>query len=227
MLVDLIEPIETSSRLLLKERVYEELRDDIISCKIAPGTEIREADLATRFEVSKSPVRDALIRLEREGLVITMPRQGYRVSPVSISDMLDMFHLRAALERANIERIIRYASDEELAQLDVFKVFNPEEWKGGFVAYNKAFHRRLAELGKNPRMRDQLLDLIDLMERAVQMSVSNFDHGEPQGLIQEHLEIINTIQSRSVKAAQKISEKHVLAAGKRVARAVSRGTVIN
>lgn len=226
LLAEPVEPAESGSRLL-KERVYEELREDIISCKIAPGTEIREADLAARFEVSKSPVRDALIRLEREGLVITMPRQGYRVSPVSISDMLDMFHLRAALERANIERIIRYASDEELAHLDVFKVYKSEDWKGGFVAYNKAFHRRLAELGKNPRMRDQLLDLFDLMERAVQMSVSNFDHGEPQGLIQEHLEIIEAIQKRSVRAGQKISEKHVLAAGKRVARAVSRGTVID
>ncbi len=226
MIVEFAEQLESGSRLL-KERVYEELRNDIISCRIAPGAEVREADLATRFEVSKSPVRDALIRLEREGLIITMPRQGYRVSPVSISDMLDMFHLRAALERANIERVIRYATDEELAQLDVFKVFNSEQWKGGFVAYNKAFHRRLAELGRNPRMRDQLLDLIDLMERAVQMSVSNFDHGEPKGLIQEHLDIIHAIQGRLVKAAQKISEKHVLAAGKRVERAIDRGIVIS
>ncbi len=221
-----VEPLETDSRLL-RERVYEELRNDILTCKLMPGAEIREAELAARFEVSKSPVRDALISLEREGLVITIPRQGYRVAPVSISDMLDMFHLRAALERANIERIIRYASDEQLQALDQFKHFTEAQWPNGFVGYNKTFHRRLAELGGNHRMRDQLIDLIDLMERAVQISVSNMDHGKPEALVAEHREIIDVIQSRSIKAAQRLAEQHVLAAGKRVSNAVSRGMIIN
>ena len=221
-----VEPLETDSRLL-RERVYEELRNDILTCKLMPGAEIREAELAARFEVSKSPVRDALISLEREGLVITIPRQGYRVAPVSISDMLDMFHLRAALERANIERIIRHASDEQLQALDQFKQFIETQWPNGFVGYNKTFHRRLAELGGNPRMRDQLIDLIDLMERAVQISVSNMDHGKPEALVAEHREIIDVIQSRSTKAAQRLAEQHVLAAGKRVSNAVSRSMIIN
>ena len=220
------ESIEIDGRLL-RERVYEELRHDILTCELMPGTEIREAELAARFEVSKSPVRDALISLEREGLVITIPRQGYRVAPVSISDMLDMFHLRAALERASMERIIRHASDEQLKALDIFKTFHEAQWPDGFVGYNKAFHRRLAELSDNPRMRDQLIDLIDLMERAVQISVSNMNHGKPEALVAEHQHIINAIQSRSIKAAQRLAEQHVLAAGKRVSNAVSRGMIVN
>ena len=220
------EPLETDGRLL-RERVYEQLRHDILTCELMPGAEIREAELAARFEVSKSPVRDALISLEREGLVITIPRQGYRVAPVSISDMLDMFHLRAALERANMERIIRHASDGQLEALDQFKHFNASQWPDGFVSYNKSFHRRLAELGGNPRMRDQLIDLIDLMERAVQISVSNMNHGKPEALVAEHREIIEVIQSRSIKTAQRLAEQHVLAAGKRVSNAVSRGMIVN
>ena len=220
------EPLETDGRLL-RERVYEELRHDILTCELMPGAEIREAELAARFEVSKSPVRDALISLEREGLVITTPRQGYRVAPVSISDMLDMFHLRAALERANMERIIRHASDEQLEALDQFKHFSASQWPDGFVSYNKSFHRRLAELGGNPRMRDQLIDLIDLMERAVQISVSNMNHGKPEALVAEHREIIEVIQSRSIKTAQRLAEQHVLAAGKRVSNAVSRSMIVN
>ncbi|MEI6612267.1 GntR family transcriptional regulator [Polynucleobacter sp.] len=222
----LTEPLETDGRLL-RERVYEQLRHDILTCELMPGAEIREAELAARFEVSKSPVRDALISLEREGLVITIPRQGYRVAPVSISDMLDMFHLRAALERANMERIIRHASDEQLEALDQFKHFSASQWPDGFVSYNKSFHRRLAELGGNPRMRDQLIDLIDLMERAVQISVSNMNHGKPEALVAEHREIIEVIQSRSIKTAQRLAEQHVLAAGKRVSNAVSRGMIVN
>jgi len=226
MVPNITEPLEIDGRLL-RERVYEELRHDILTCALMPGAEIREAELAARFEVSKSPVRDALISLEREGLVITTPRQGYRVAPVSISDMLDMFHLRAALERANMERIIRHASDEQLEALNQFKHFSASQWPDGFVNYNKSFHRRLAELGGNPRMRDQLIDLIDLMERAVQISVSNMNHGKPEALVAEHREIIEVIQSRSIKTAQRLAEQHVLAAGKRVSNAVSRSMIVN
>jgi len=150
-----------NSSRLLRETVYEQLRADMISCRLAPGTEIREAELAARFEVSKSPVRDALMRLEREGLVISLPRQGYRVAPVSLKDVQDMFHLRAALERACMERIVLYASDEQLEELNAFRHFNASEWNGGFVVYNRAFHHRLAQLGTNIRMRDHLIDLID------------------------------------------------------------------
>lgn len=210
---------------LLRETVYEVLRAEMISCKLTPGTELREAELATRFEVSKSPVRDALMRLEREGLVITLPRQGYRVAPVSLSDMLDMFHLRAALERACVERIITYANDEQLETLNQYRTFIPENWEGGFIAYNRSFHRHLAELGNNPRMRDQLHDLIDLMERAVQMSLSNTNKGDPQSLVNEHCDIIDAIQAKSVKRAQKFAEQHVLSAGTRVKNALAKSLI--
>jgi DNA-binding GntR family transcriptional regulator len=218
-------PLPASIGRLLRETVYEQLREDIISCKLAPGTEIREAELAARFDMSKSPVRDALMRLEQEGLVITSPRQGYRVAPVSLSDVLDMFHLRAALERACMERIVLRASDEQLRELDAFRHFNATAWPGGFVAFNRAFHRRIAELGANARMRDQLLDLIDLMDRAIRMSVANISKGDPELLVNEHCAIIDALQARAIKRAQRLAEQHVVAAGKRVSNAISRSLI--
>lgn len=210
---------------LLRETVYEQLRADMISCKLAPGTEIREAELAARFDMSKSPVRDALMRLEREGLVITSPRQGYRVAPVSLTDMLDMFHLRAALERACVERIALHASDEQLEELNAFRLFDAGAWDGGFIDYNRSFHRRLAVLGSNARMRDQLMDLIDLMERAVHMSLSNTKKGDPQPLVQEHSMLIDALQARAVKRAQRICEQHIIDAGKRFSNAISKSLI--
>lgn len=217
-------PVAAGGRLL-RETIYEQLRADMISCRLAPGTELREGELAARFEVSKSPVRDALMRLEREGLVITLPRQGYRVAPVSLVDVLDMFHLRAALERACVERIVQRAGDGSLKALDEFRKFDPEQWPGGFIAFNRAFHRRLAELGGNPRMRDQLNDLIDLMERAVQVSVSSLNKGDPQMLVAEHAEIIDALQERSTKRAQRLAEQHIVEAGNRVDKAISKSLI--
>lgn len=217
--------LATNGSRLLRETVYEQLRADVISCKLAPGTEIREAELAARFDMSKSPVRDALMRLEREGLVITLPRQGYRVAPVSLTDVLDVFHLRAALERACMERIVRHASDEQLKELDAFRHFDASAWDGGFIAFNRAFHRRIAHLGGNARMRDHLIDLIDQMERAVQVSVASINKGDPQVLVNEHVEIIDALQARSAKKAQRLAEQHIVAAGKRVANAISKSLI--
>jgi GntR family transcriptional regulator, rspAB operon transcriptional repressor len=217
-------PLANGSRLL-RETVYEQLRADVISCKLAPGAEIREAELAARFDMSKSPVRDALMRLEREGLVITLPRQGYRVAPVALGDVLDMFHLRAALERACIERIVARATDEQLKSLDMFRRFVASKWEGGFVAFNRAFHRRIAELGGNARMRDQLNDLIDQLERAVQVSVANTHQGDPQVLVNEHVEIIDALQARALKRAQRLAERHIAQAGRRVSNAISKSLI--
>lgn len=218
-------PTAAAGGRLLRETIYEQLRADMISCRLAPGTELREGELAARFEVSKSPVRDALMRLEREGLVITLPRQGYRVAPVSLIDVLDMFHLRAALERACVERIVQRAGDENLKALDEFRKFDPQQWPGGFIAFNRAFHRRLAELGGNPRMRDQLNDLIDLMERAVRVSVASLNKGDPQMLVAEHVEIIDALQERSTKRAQRLAEQHIVEAGNRVDKAISKSLI--
>ncbi len=218
-------PSASTGGRLLRETVYEQLRADMISCRLAPGFEMREAELATRFNVSKSPVRDALLRLEREGLVITLPRQGYRVAPVKLSDVLDMFHLRAALERAGVQRIVQRASDEQLKTLDEFRHFDPERWEGGFIEFNRAFHRRLAEIGANPRLRDQLHDLIDLMERAVQVSVASLNKGDPQTLVNEHAEIIDALQQRSLKRAQRLVEQHIIEAGNRVDKAISNSLI--
>lgn len=207
---------------LLREKVYDELRADMISCRLAPGTEIRENELAVRFGVSKSPVRDALMRLEREGLVITLPRQGYRVAPVSVADVQDMFHLRDALEQACMERIARRAGDEQLAELNRFRSFDIAAWPGGFVAYNREFHRTLARIAGNARMRDHLIDLIDQMERAVQLSVSGLKKGDPQSLVDEHVELIDALQARQAPRAQRIASRHIGEAGKRVMQALSR-----
>src|SRR5690242_1927088 len=85
---------------LLTERAYEQLRRDIISCSIAPGTEISEAQLCSQYELGKAAVRVALTRLSHDGLVRAIPRRGYMVVPVTLQDIQDVFELRLLLEPA-------------------------------------------------------------------------------------------------------------------------------
>ena len=128
--------------MLLRDNVYDSLRSDILSCRLAPGDDMREQELAERYAVSRQPVREALLRLAREHLVTVQPRQGYRVNPISLSDARDILRFRLALEPACVAEAIENASDATLRGLDQFRRFSGDHEK--FIAYNRAFHSALA-----------------------------------------------------------------------------------
>jgi DNA-binding GntR family transcriptional regulator len=83
---------------LLTERAYERLRRDIISCAIAPGSEISESQLSTLYKLGKAAIRVALTKLSHDGLVRAIPRRGYMVVPITLKDIHDVFELRVMLE---------------------------------------------------------------------------------------------------------------------------------
>jgi DNA-binding GntR family transcriptional regulator len=210
---------------LLRVDVHERLREEILTCRLPPGSELTEAELAARFGMSKSPVRDALFRLEQEGLVVTLPRQGYRVTPVSIRDALEMFQLRAILESACVEAAAG-APPERLRGLDRFRRFDPSRWPLGFAAYNAAFHRELAELSGNSRLRRAVNDLIDQMQRVVTLGLATIQGHDPRHLVAQHAGIIDAVQARKGRTAARLVRRHVAEAEKRVARALARMQIV-
>src|SRR5215813_6169580 len=122
-------PIRQGNSMLLRENVYEKLRADILSCELAPGDDMREQELAERYAVSRQPVREALLRLEREHLVTVQPRQGYRVNPISLADARDLLRFRLALEPACVDEAIDNAPDVTLKALDRFRRFSGDHEK--------------------------------------------------------------------------------------------------
>src|SRR3954466_3896115 len=110
--------------MLLRDNVYESLRSDILTCRLAPGDDMREQELAERYAVSRQPVREALLRLEREHLVTVQPRQGYRVNPISLWRARPLLVFRLALEPAWVAEAIENASDAVLKSLNQFRRFS-------------------------------------------------------------------------------------------------------
>src|ERR1700754_1351776 len=82
----------------LAERTYLQLREDIITVKLAPGTLLRETDLMKRLDVGRTPVREALLRLQRDGFVDVNGRRGTSVSTIDISDLSAIYEARARIE---------------------------------------------------------------------------------------------------------------------------------
>jgi len=210
--------------MLLRDNVYESLRADILTCRIPPGDDMREQDLADRYAVSRQPVREALLRLEREHLVTVQPRQGYRVNPISLSDARDLLRFRLALEPACVIAAIENASDSALAALDDFRRFAGD--REGFIAYNRAFHSALADASGNRRMAQALRDLIEQADRLVRVSIANIMDHDPTQLVAEHVGLIEAMQRRDVRSAVRIIKAHIGRTEKRVLPALRRNAVI-
>jgi DNA-binding GntR family transcriptional regulator len=212
-------------RRLLRVDIHEKLREEILACRLSPGADLREQELASRFQVSKSPVRDALLRLEREQLVTIAPRQGYRVAPISLSDARDLLRLRAVLESASAAEAAREADGAELASLDRFRSFRPSQWLEGFAGYNREFHCALARASGNRRMSALTCELIEQTRRLVHVSVQ----AEPRRtapLVAEHAAIIDALQDRDGRRASALLRTHIAAAERRVAEALSRAAIV-
>lgn len=200
-------------------RIYDQLKRGILTCDLPPGSELREQELAQQFEVSKSPVREALQHLVRDGLVMVMPRQGYRVSPISLTDARDMFAFRCTLEVACIQESVKNASDEQLKALDEFREFDGD-YENEFIVYNRNFHCALARCSGNGRMSRTTSDLIDETDRLTRMSVASMRGRDPHKFVEEHVAIISALQARNSRVATNLLKSHVSAAVKRFSTAL-------
>lgn len=207
----------------MTNQIYDTLRQEVLECTLPPGAQLREKELASRFEVSKSPVREALQHLVREGLIVVLPRVGYRVSSVSASDARELFVFRRHMELACLEESARHADREGLARLDGFRSFDGSG--EAFIAYNRAFHRALAECCGNARMARATADLIDEMDRPVRLSISAIEGRDPARLVAEHGAIIDAVQALDGRRAASLMRAHLTAAEKRFVTALEWASV--
>ncbi len=202
--------------MLLRDNVYDSLRAAILTCDLRPGQDLREQDLAARFTVSRSPVRDALLRLAGENLVTVLPRQGYRVNPVSIRDAQDIFGLRLVIEPA-CAAAAALAGAADLAALDAYREYAAGlDHESGFIGYNRAFHGAIADLSGNRRMAAVARDLADQSDRLVRTSLRTLGDRDTSALVAEHAAIIDAIQARDAPVAAQLCRQHVAAAQARV-----------
>ena len=211
---------------LRREEVYRSLRQDILSCVLSPGQSLHEIDLAARFGLSKSPIRDALIRLEGDRLVMVAPRKGYRVAPVSLTDAEELFQFRSMIEEAAIRLALSSRTPQNLSTLDRFRDLKAWGGKGGFVIYNREFHIALAKLCPNRRIGAVAQDLIEQFDRLVITSVSVIDNRNIDLLVDEHVAIIDAIQARNGRRVARLLSEHIGRARKRVIKSLSQAAIL-
>jgi GntR family transcriptional regulator, rspAB operon transcriptional repressor len=195
--------------MLLRDSIYSTLRRAILSLEFHPGQELREQVLAERYRVSRSPIRDALLRLEQEGFVTVLPRQGYRVNPISPEDVEAMYNLCLLVEPACAAGAAR-ADDAVVATLDRFRDFDQNtDSIAAFSAYNRTFHSAIADMCGNARMAVIENNLVEEFDRLVRYSMSARPVFDVRPIIREHDAIIDAIQTHNTEKAAQLAHEHV------------------
>src|SRR5262245_36222007 len=133
---------------------YEHLKDAIITLELPPGTPLYEIQLSEQLGISKTPLHTALMQLEREGLVVTMPYKGSRVAPVTLKQMTHLFELREAIETQAIRGAVRSFTEADFSALEAILARQVQAVAQGeaTLAYIRAeeFHRYLVDSRQNP-----------------------------------------------------------------------------
>ena len=212
---------------LKRQRIFEQLRQHIMTCELQPGSELRESELASQYGVSKSPIRDALQKLEFEGLVQIVPRQGHRVLPISIADARDILELRETLERAAVRKIVSEATDEDLKLLNRFRIADMSSMNA-FARYNREFHSELNHLAANKRQSRIMHNLMENYDRLCIISLSS-RHQAGTAMttaLQEHIEIIDALQARDHRTAAQRSARHIRKSQTQIMRGLERRPVV-
>jgi GntR family transcriptional regulator, rspAB operon transcriptional repressor len=196
---------------LLRDSVYRAIRGAILTCQFQPGQELREQILAERYQVSRSPVRDSLLRLEQERLITVLPRQGYRVNTISPRDIQDLFGLRLITAPACAAEAAR-ADDAAVRTLDEFRNALGEHFTHSeFLDHNRAFHTAVAQLTGNKRLAGVEIGLVEEFDRLALVTLKNSNNHWISQAITEHQEIISAIQTHDSDTAFELTYKHVAA----------------
>jgi DNA-binding GntR family transcriptional regulator len=207
---------------LLTERAYERVRRDIISCAIAPGSEISEGQLADHYKLGKAAVRVALTRLAHDGLVRAIPRRGYRVVPVTLQDIQDVFELRLMLEPAAARMAAGKVNTEQLKAYDEVcrSGYEPGDAKSTsrFLDANKAFHVAIARAAGNARLAGAIEHLLDEMTRLLHLGLGL--RKGPQEAQHEHKALVRALARGDGETAERVCREQIEASRSMVLSAV-------
>jgi len=201
-------PIELSDMRPIRDLVYESLRNAIMTGHLAPGERLVESEVADKLAVSRTPVREALRMLEKDGIAVAVPRRGTVVVGLKVEDALEIYNILSVLEGLVARLAAQHITPEEIQALKELKKSKPP--LGAFTEYARIFAEFNAILNRASRS-ERLIRLMDTY--ASQLSCLRYvslDTPERQSASwDEHLGIIEAIELRDGRLAEERAKEHV------------------
>ncbi len=195
----------------LRDIVYQELKTQIMTGSIKPGTRIMEVDIAEEMGVSRTPIREAIRKLEKEGFVSIEPRKGVYAAEMSVHDMVEALEVRETLEGQAAELAAKRITEEELDQLkECTESFNKavsDEDSEGMIKYDTLFHHLIVEASGNKVLVDMVSKLQEVVLRFRYLYFSDFRRSAQMPA--EHKLIVDAICSGEPQKAKEAATIHI------------------
>jgi len=208
-----VQPVEVN--FSLKDRVYASLRQAIMSMDIYGSREelrLDERQLSMDLGVSRTPIREAMTRLEQEGFVRVMQRKGVFVVRKTKQEILEMITVWAALEGMAARLITLESSDEEIGELrKMFATFENNQLLAKIDEYSETniqFHQKLLQLSKNSLIH-QIAENLFAHMRSIRLNTIAAS-GRVERSIIDHMQIIESIERRETERAEQLARQHTL-----------------
>ena len=204
-------PVKLDNYKPLREIVFETLREAIINGILEPGERMMEIQMAEEMGVSRTPVREAIRKLELEGFVVMIPRKGAYVASISIKDIADVFEIRTALESLAAGLAAERITDDEMEQLERHLVKISECGEGNdipaLIEADTDFHDTLYRASRNDRLVQIVSNLREQIQRFRTTSIST--PGRFKFAMDEHKKIVEAISDRNIELAQNLAREHI------------------
>jgi DNA-binding GntR family transcriptional regulator len=203
--------MDVNEYLPLRDVVFNTLRQAILRGEMEPGERLMEIQLAQKLGVSRTPIREAIRKLELEGLVVMIPRKGAEVAHITEKDMRDVLEVRSTLEELAVTLAIQNATDEKIEELraanKVFESAVVSKDVVNIVDMDVKFHDILYSMTDNARLIQIINNLREQMYRYRLEYVK--DARTHSILISEHNDIIREIKDKNVDVARKVIRQHI------------------
>jgi DNA-binding GntR family transcriptional regulator len=204
-------PVKLDSYKPLREVVYETLREAIRTGALTPGERLMEIQLAEELGVSRTPVREAIRKLELERFVVMLPRRGTYVANLSLKDINEVFEIRSALDGLAAGLAAERITEEELEQMErlLVEIADHIEKRNNMkiVEADEAFHDILYRASRNERLVGIIYNLREQFARFRSVSI-NYP-GRLQNTLEEHRQVVEAIAQRNPELAQQKAREHI------------------
>ena len=203
--------LNISEYLPLRDVVFKTLREAILKGDLAPGERLMEIKLANQLGVSRTPIREAIRKLELEGLVVMVPRKGAEVAKITEKDLRDVLEVRASLEELAISLACERITDEKIAELkealEQFRTVIKGKDVTKIAQMDVALHDVIFEATQNARLVQMVNNLREQMYRYRLEYLKDFStHSR---LDEEHVKIFEAVSARDIERATALIREHI------------------
>lgn len=192
--------------------VYDTLRAEIIALRLTPGSTIDELQLAARFNLSRTPIREALVRLAAEGLITTLPNRATIVSNIDFLGLPHFFDALTLMYRVTTRLAAANHSPADIAAIRDLQARYAQAVDArdvvSMITVNRDFHVAIAKAGGNRYYTDLFTRLLDEGLRILRLYYSSFNDMLPRRYVEEHEQMIAAIAARDIDLSDRLAAAH-------------------